>query len=124
MSPTGSFFNQRGVSIPFFKFSGILAEALLALLACKDLFPTTRKVSPGLAEPFVPSIISPYHLLGLLQHMRFLLLVAFGAVKPFFALVEGQSVARQGYRIWAGRTARRPNGHLRIKNVFTARHGC
>jgi hypothetical protein len=30
--------------------------------------------------------ISSYHLLSLLQHVRLLLLVAFGAVKPFPAL--------------------------------------
>jgi hypothetical protein len=66
--------------------------------------------------------ISSYHLLSLLQHMRLLLLVAFGAVKPFPALSNVSQFDCQGDRIRMRRTARGANRHLCVKNVFTATH--
>jgi hypothetical protein len=76
----------RGVFIPLFKLGGILAEALLALFACEDLFPGQKELVQISQDHSIMRTISSYHLLSLLQHMRLLLLVAFGAVKPFPAL--------------------------------------
>lgn len=73
----------RRITIPLFELSSVLAEALLALLACKDL-------SHAGQTPVIPAKpclggVGPYHLLSPLQRMGLLFLVAFGTVEPLAA---------------------------------------
>lgn len=99
VSPLYSFLSGRGVCIPLFEFGGILAEALLALFACKDLFPGTNSVSPGLAGP----LYSEDHIIIPSPGSS----VAYATPAPggirrsqtISGLVECQSIACQGTRI-------------------------
>jgi hypothetical protein len=71
--------------VPLVKLGRVLAETLLALLACKDLSfhrQTANHAHIGTGA---------YHLGALLEHVRLALGVAFGAIKPFTAWISSVS---------------------------------
>jgi hypothetical protein len=111
-----------GGSIPLFELGSILAEALLALFACKDLFVGIERVSPDLAG----SLYNEDHVvIPSPETFAAYVTPAPGDIRrsqTISGLLEYQSIARQGNRIRVGRTARGANRHLCVKNVFTVTH--